>query len=243
MWSREGRPCVRAGKVGTKGPEPAPPYTVSSGESRHGVEPGLQPRGNSVPEPAGPVGGRFGRQFVVDGSCCGLQGIRNGPAPIGVVLPQGSLFRFEYGSAFGHRRRMHFADLKRCASVAQPTRGRGRADGRDQPGGGAARGPEDPGRPREGAETGVARARPAPRGRRAPVWLKTGHYGPFVAHRRAYASVAADIPGRRAHPGAGARAAGRGPGAPGGAAEASVVRAGTVTAGQGSSGAPGRGMR
>ena len=28
----------------------------------------------------------------------------------------------------------------------------------------------------------------------APVWLKTGHYGPFVAHRRAYASVPADIP-------------------------------------------------
>ena len=23
----------------------------------------------------------------------------------------------------------------------------------------------------------------------APVWLKTGHYGPFVAHRRSYASV------------------------------------------------------
>ena len=28
----------------------------------------------------------------------------------------------------------------------------------------------------------------------AAVWLKTGHYGPFVAHRRAYASVPADIP-------------------------------------------------
>ena len=23
----------------------------------------------------------------------------------------------------------------------------------------------------------------------APVWLKTGHYGPFVAHRRRYASL------------------------------------------------------
>ena len=28
----------------------------------------------------------------------------------------------------------------------------------------------------------------------APVWLKAGHYGPFVAHRRAYASVPEDIP-------------------------------------------------
>ena len=27
-----------------------------------------------------------------------------------------------------------------------------------------------------------------------PVWLKTGHYGPFVAHRRAYASVPERIP-------------------------------------------------
>ena len=27
----------------------------------------------------------------------------------------------------------------------------------------------------------------------APVWLKTGHYGPFVAHRRRYASVPEDI--------------------------------------------------
>ena len=54
-----------------------------------------------------PVGGRSGRQFVVDGSRCGLHGIGNGPAPIGVVLPQGSRFLFEYGSAFGHRRRIH----------------------------------------------------------------------------------------------------------------------------------------
>ena len=107
MRSREGRPFVRAGKVGTKAPEPAPPYAVPSGESRHGVEPGLQPLGNPAPELAGPVGGRSGRQFVVDGSRCGLHGIGNGPAPIGVVLPQGSLFRFEYGGAFGHRRRMH----------------------------------------------------------------------------------------------------------------------------------------
>ena len=43
------------------------------------------------------------------------------------------------------------------------TRGRGGADGRDQPGSGAARGPGDPGQPREGAETGAARARPASR--------------------------------------------------------------------------------
>ena len=111
MRSREGRPFVRAGKVGTKAPEPAPPYAVPTRESRHGVElglqPGLQPLGNPAPEPAGPVGGRSGRQFVVDGSRCGLHGIGNGPAPIGVVLPQGSLFRFEYGGAFGHRRRMH----------------------------------------------------------------------------------------------------------------------------------------
>ena len=28
----------------------------------------------------------------------------------------------------------------------------------------------------------------------APVWLKTGHHGPFVAHRRFYASVPKDIP-------------------------------------------------
>ena len=28
----------------------------------------------------------------------------------------------------------------------------------------------------------------------APVWLKTGNYGPFIAHRRQYASVPADIP-------------------------------------------------
>ena len=28
----------------------------------------------------------------------------------------------------------------------------------------------------------------------APVWLKTGHHGPFVAHRRVYASVPEDIP-------------------------------------------------
>ena len=28
----------------------------------------------------------------------------------------------------------------------------------------------------------------------APVWLKTGHHGPFVAHRRFYASVPEDIP-------------------------------------------------
>ena len=27
----------------------------------------------------------------------------------------------------------------------------------------------------------------------APVWLKTGHYGPFVAHRRRYASVPEDL--------------------------------------------------
>ena len=27
----------------------------------------------------------------------------------------------------------------------------------------------------------------------APVWLKTGHYGPFVAHRRRYAGVAQDL--------------------------------------------------
>ena len=27
----------------------------------------------------------------------------------------------------------------------------------------------------------------------APVWLKTGHYGPFVAHRRSYASVPEDL--------------------------------------------------
>ena len=27
----------------------------------------------------------------------------------------------------------------------------------------------------------------------APVWLKTGHYGPFVAHRRRYASVPKDV--------------------------------------------------
>ena len=28
----------------------------------------------------------------------------------------------------------------------------------------------------------------------APVWLKTGHYGPFVSHRRRYASVPQDVP-------------------------------------------------
>ena len=28
----------------------------------------------------------------------------------------------------------------------------------------------------------------------APVWLKTGHYGPFVAHRRCYASLPEDVP-------------------------------------------------
>ena len=27
----------------------------------------------------------------------------------------------------------------------------------------------------------------------APVWLKTGHYGPFVAHRRSYASLPEDV--------------------------------------------------
>ena len=27
----------------------------------------------------------------------------------------------------------------------------------------------------------------------APVWLKTGHYGPFVAHRRRYASLPEDV--------------------------------------------------
>ena len=27
----------------------------------------------------------------------------------------------------------------------------------------------------------------------APVWLKTGHYGPFVAHRRLYASVPGEL--------------------------------------------------
>ena len=27
----------------------------------------------------------------------------------------------------------------------------------------------------------------------APVWLKTGHYGPFVAHRRRYAGVPEDV--------------------------------------------------
>ena len=27
----------------------------------------------------------------------------------------------------------------------------------------------------------------------APVWLKTGHYGPFVAHRRRYAGVPEDL--------------------------------------------------
>ena len=27
----------------------------------------------------------------------------------------------------------------------------------------------------------------------APVWLKTGHYGPFVAHRRSYASLPEDL--------------------------------------------------
>ena len=25
------------------------------------------------------------------------------------------------------------------------------------------------------------------------MWLKTGHYGPFVAHRRSYASVPNDV--------------------------------------------------
>ena len=78
MRSREGRPSARAGKVGTKAPEPAPPYAIPSGESRHGVEPGLQPElqplGNPAPEPASPVGDRSGRQFVVDGSRCGLHG-------------------------------------------------------------------------------------------------------------------------------------------------------------------------
>ena len=54
MRSREGRPSARAGKVGTKAPEPAAPYAVPSGKSRHGVEPGLQPLGNPAPEPAGP---------------------------------------------------------------------------------------------------------------------------------------------------------------------------------------------
>ena len=56
MRSREGRPSARAGKVGTKAPEPAPPYAVPTRESRHGVEPGLQPGlqplGNPAPEPA-----------------------------------------------------------------------------------------------------------------------------------------------------------------------------------------------
>ena len=61
---------------------------------------------------------------------------------------------------------------------APVTRGRGRADGRDQPGGGAARGPGDPGRPREGAETGAARARPAPRGRRRRCGSKPATTGP-----------------------------------------------------------------
>ena len=28
---------------------------------------------------------------------------------------------------------------------------------------------------------------------KAPVWLKTGHYGPFVAHRRSYASLPEDV--------------------------------------------------
>ena len=27
----------------------------------------------------------------------------------------------------------------------------------------------------------------------APVWLKTGHYGPFVAHRRRYVSLPEDV--------------------------------------------------
>ena len=30
--------------------------------------------------------------------------------------------------------------------------------------------------------------------RGAPVWLKTGHYGPFVAHRRRYASLPKEVP-------------------------------------------------
>ena len=37
----------------------------------------------------------------------------------------------------------------------------------------------------------------------APVWLKTGHYGPFVAHRRRYASLPEDVPEDDADPGAG----------------------------------------
>ena len=55
VTSREGRPSVRAGKVGTKALKPAAPYAVPSGESRHGVEPGLQPLGNTALEPAGAV--------------------------------------------------------------------------------------------------------------------------------------------------------------------------------------------
>ena len=49
------------------------------------------------------------------------------------------------------------------------------------------------GEPRPGSEAGAAEAGPHPADG-APVWLKTGHYGPFVAHRRSYASLPEEIP-------------------------------------------------
>ena len=42
----------------------------------------------------------------------------------------------------------------------------------------------------------------------APVWLKTGHYGPFVGHRRRYASLPKRNRAGGPEPGAGARSPG-----------------------------------
>ena len=69
---------------------------------------------------------------------------------------------------------------------------RGCARDRDQPGRRPGRGQGDQGEPRPGSETGAEAAR-APPGDGAPVWLKTGHYGPFVAQRRRYAGVPEDL--------------------------------------------------
>ena len=92
----------------------------------------------------------------------------------------------------GRHRPLRPLGAARC-DLCRDTRGRGRADGRDQPGGGAACDREI----RDGRAKGpkrVLRELGSHPDDGAPVWLKAGHYRPFVAHRRAYASVPADIP-------------------------------------------------
>ena len=113
----DGNAVARGASVRSRGE--GPDESAGAGASLRCSYPGVTARGGarttarttatwqSCAGAGSPVGGRSGRQFVVDGSRCGLHGIGNGPAPIGVVLPQGSGFLFEYGGAFGHRRRIH----------------------------------------------------------------------------------------------------------------------------------------